>query len=746
MVLVSRLKTYRLTKISSMILLLLICTCAYAQNGIPSDHIIRNADLENYLNPKIKAKVHPEKYPLAQYFRDQFSKYYFYDWKTNDERFATYKEIYKNEKHHQGRGNDHIEKFKATTPWQLPFNYQNGEKVNAYALRHLARQHKMVDIAMMYHYDKKNEEYINYFTEQMRSLNAAVESNQYETIESGNGVFEVFRAGYRVLNWLEIHSLFLGEEAYSDEDQLTTIATLLQHGQHLYERNQKFRKGNHQTKGMSSLALLAILFKDFEGTDKWYETAMTRLGEHLDKEINDDGFQFERTVHYHMSDIANYFYPYQLAKHNNMPVGAEWESKLNSLFTTLVKIAYPDKTAPVLSDDTDQPWAERNEISGSMTLGYLLFGDPEFGYFAKNKVSSKMFWFLTSQQLESLKNVDTKKPSYPSLYFPDTKYYIMREGYDKGDNVMVISAGLDRDKPDHQHGDMIGIQASANGKVILPNYQVRYSLADYEFFKNSMVKNVALVDDQMLGKKYRGNKGGSGFGKFKLLPNPTTIAWETNDTYDFYAGSHDGFEAAGVNYTRQVVYVKDGFWIVKDNFKSDAKHTYKQVWQGHYTPEGTPNLLRCFFEDAKGCDIYQLHGVDTSTCDGAHGKQWNVVGKKEENDFEFVTLIYPFKGYDKGVNTTKGKVGGYAIDKLPFDAKGGNLKSLSKANEAYLFGVNTITIKSTEIQFDFPLDCYLSLSNDKLAIHSLNAEENAITVNEKSVKILPGKQITIDIK
>lgn len=736
-------KTYRAGFLGMTFLLVLYVN---AQNAIPARSVIKNSELYNYLKPSTSASLKLEDITLAQYFREQFSKNYFYDWKTNDERFAIYQKLYKNQKHHKGRSDDHRAKFKATTPWQLPFNYQNGEKVSAYALRHLARQHKMVDVAMMYRFDDKNEEYINYFTEQMRSLNAAVEANKYETIKSGNGVFEVFRSGYRVLNWLEIHSLFLGEEAYSDEDQLTTIATLLQHGQHLYELNQKFRKGNHQTKGMSSLAMLAILFKDFEGTDKWYETAMTRLGEHLDKEINDDGFQFERTVHYHMSDIANYFYPYQLAKLNKMPVGEEWESKLNSLFTTLVKIAYPDKTAPVLSDDTDQPWAERNEIAGSMTLGYLLFENAEFGYFAKNKVSSKMYWFITNEQLELLKDVDTKKPTYGSLYFPDTKYYVMREGYDKGDNMMVISAGLDPDKPDHQHGDMLGIQASANGNIILPNYQVRYSLPDYGFFKNSLVKNVALVDDQMLGKEYKGNKGGSGFGKFKLLPNPTTLAWETNDTFDFYAGSHDGFEAAGVNYTRQVIYVKDGFWIVKDNFTSDATHTYKQVWQGHYTPEGTPNLLRSSFEDATGADIYQLNSVDTSTSDGAHGKQWNVVSKEGEKDFEFVTVIYPYSGYDKGVNISKGQVGGYTINKLPFEAKGDNLKSLSKGNEAYLFGVNTLKMKSTEIQFDFPLDCHLTLFNDKIVIYSLNAKENAITINEKAVKLLPGDQITIDTK
>jgi hypothetical protein len=56
---------------------------------------------------------------------------------------------------------------------------------------------------------------------------------------------------------------------------------------------------------------------------------------------------------------------------------------------------------------------------------------------------------------------------------------------------------VDAKKPDHQHGDILGIQAMANGQVISPNYQTRYSLTDFDFFKNSMVKNVALVDNEL---------------------------------------------------------------------------------------------------------------------------------------------------------------------------------------------------------------------------------------------------------
>ncbi len=729
----------------------MVHTKTWAQE-LPDQRVLGIQELADYLNTDIREGLQIDgeikEGSLAEYFRQAFSDRFFYDHKGIDDRMATYNGLYGNATEHKDRALDHLNKYPAKTQWVLPFNYRNGEPVNAYALRHLARQHKMVDIALMYFNEGKDPKYIKYFVHQMQSLNRALEENKYERIEDGNGIYEVFRAGYRISNWLWIHNMFLNDPAYTDADQLQTIATLLQHGQHLYERNGNFRPGNHQTKGMSGLAVLSILFRDFKGTDKWYDRAMMRLGEHLEKEINPDGFQFERSVHYHMSDINNYFFVYQLAQLNNISVDTTWERKLKSLFTTLVKIAYPDKSAPVLQDDTEIPWAEKNDISGAMTLGYILFNDPEFGYFATDKVDERMYWFLSDPQVELLRHIERKRPSYGSLAFEDTKYYIMRQGWEPNDPMMIISAGLDSDKPDHQHGDMLGIQAMANGKVILPNYQVRYSLEDYELFKNSMVKNVALIDDELLGKEYTSNKGGSGFGKFKKLPVPKVIAWESNDVFDLFIGSHDGFENKAVGYTRQVIYCKDGFWIVKDNFQSKNGHDYKQVWQGHYTSETGPGLLRASFPDATGCDILQLKTVDKAVTSGARGKNWTVVSKTDPDDFDFITLIYPYKGYHNRIDETKQEIilDGWVVNDGLWTITGSDAHMIRKGNGAFLFGISEVHMGKLVVTASQETDLYVLVQGNKLEVRLLGDSKRAITVKqgkgknikETTVMLAPG--------
>ncbi|WP_422859575.1 heparinase II/III family protein [Flagellimonas sp. S174] len=736
-------------KVYSVLLPFVFSCCSLAQ-GIPSDRVLGVEDLKHFLKDDVKSEIAREESiteeQLADYFRKMFSERFFYDHTTFNQRFSQYNKLYQNTEVHKTGALDHLGKYADSTQWVLPFNYLNGEEVNAYALRHLARQHKMADIIFLYFKEGRNPKYIRYFENQLRSLNTALELGKYEKIEDGNGVYEVFRSGYRILNWLWIHNMILNESEYSDQDQLVTIATLLQHGQHLYERNDGFRSGNHQTRGMSALAILSILLSDFEGTDLWYDRAMQRLGEHLDKEINEDGFQFERSVHYHMSDISNYFYVYQLAKRNQIEVGEEWTVKLRGLFSTLVKIAYPDKSAPVLQDDTDTPWAEKNNISEAMTLGYLLFEDPEFGYFASNKVDARMYWFLNQSQVESLHTIKREKPIYGSLAFADTHYYIMREGWNPNDKMLIVSAGLDDEKPDHQHGDMLGIQAMANGRAILPNYQVRYSLSDFQLFKNSMVKNVALVDNELQGKQWTSNKGGSGFGKFKSLPKPEVITWSTNNEFDVFVGSHDGFENLGVEYTRQVVFIKDDFWIVKDNFSADAPHEYKQVWQGHYTLEKGPDLIRATEADASGHDILQLVPVDTVVNSGARGKHWSVVSKKNQRNFSFLTVIYPYRGYNNRIDETKDEVvcRGWNVNDTTWEMKGNKPTSLSKKNSFYFFGVRGLIQKDVRIRFSSETDVFMLDNEKELQIHALGVEPTVLTITyptgkKVKKKLMPGE-------
>ncbi|NNL05425.1 MAG: heparinase [Xanthomonadales bacterium] len=584
---------------------------------------------------------------LAARLRDAFAERYYFDWRRVEGRFDDYRKRFPSrEAQHRSLAKIHAGLYPAAARWKLPYRNLKGNEVTAYELRHLARQHKMLDMAFVHLYDKRDPVHVDYFTGQMRSLNRAFMAGEFEDDEGGNGVYESFRAGYRVLNWLQVHAFFLGSDAYRWQDQVELVRTLLHTGAILHQKNQKFRYGNHQTRGAVALALIAILFRDFAGTEAWYENAMAILDEHLEREVNADGFQFERSVHYHTGDVLNYFRVMQLARINGFDVPTQWERRLKKMFEAAVVLARPDRRLPVLQDDTDQPWAEFNEVDAFMMLGAVLFDDPQINYFAARSVASDIYWLLRGEQFGRLEDLQRRRPQLASSALPQTGYYVMREGWSDGDHHLVISAGLSERKPDHQHGDMLGLVAHANGQEILPNYQVRYSLDDYIDFKNSRVKNVTLVDGLLHGRDWRGNKGGSGFGKWGFLPNPTVIAWRPGPDWDFFAGSHDGYEALGVTTFRSVLFLKGLGWIVRDRLESSTgPHEYQQVWQGHYSQEQGNVHHRATFADGSGLEIVQLGATPDSWARELRRGKGNLVYTQSREHGDFLTLLYPYAGF-----------------------------------------------------------------------------------------------------
>ncbi len=579
---------------------------------------------------------------LLAYLRAESAQRYYFNWKNFRQRFAEYRKNYPGQQSkHAALADSQMSTYPPETHWILPFENLKGKQVSAYELRHLARQNKSVDMALIYYYDNQRADYLHYWLRQIADLNRAFSEGAYD--DAGNGIYENLRAGMRVQNWLFCHHAYLSSTDYDDRSQLLVIKTLLHHGAQLQKRTERYRSGNHHTKGLTALFELAVFCSDFSVAREWQNQAIDGLLQHLQKEINADGFQFERSVHYHIGDIDNYFRVYQLARLNGITLPQIYTEQFRKLFTALAQLAQPNRRLPVLQDDTDAPYSDNNAMDYPMTIGALLFADPVYRYFASNQIAAEIYWRLRPEQMAAFKRMKPAPPRWGSLALPETGYYCMRSGWEKNDLYLTISAGLSAEKPDHQHGDMLGIVAYANGHEILPNYQVKYNDADFAFWKNSWTKSVALVDSLPLGRGWTPNEGGSGFGKWARLPRPRVMEWRTGKPFDYFRGAHDGYDSLGVHYERQVLFVNKSFWIVQDHFSSATPHRYQQVWQGHYDIIGNQQA-RAVFENKSGLQIIQLNSTTGPVARSRFRNKGNVVFQNTSaKDFVFTTLLYPFQ-------------------------------------------------------------------------------------------------------
>ncbi|QKG79462.1 heparinase II/III family protein [Tenuifilum thalassicum] len=744
----------------SLLIALLFSSFARSQDiSKLSKHVPSNNELIGLLNlelyPELKpianefAKGNEDKAlkDLADYFKERFSERYFFSWKNFDQRFKEYNSLYSGrEKFHAKKAAQHMDLYPAYTQWKIGFENLKGETVKSYPYRHLTRQHSAPSIALMYHYSG-DVKFLNYIPEQARSLNVAFNRNEYETIKDGNGAFEAYRAGNRMFNWLMAHQILLASESYTTEQQIEMIRTFVHTANQLYIHNKKYREGNHQTRGMSALAMLSILLPEFKGAEQWQKRAFDFLEEHLEKEVYLDGFQFERTVHYHVDDIDNYFYPWQLAKLNGVQLNPIWDQRVPAMFDVLLKIALPNKKCPVLQDDTDKPLAEFNQIDDVMALGVALFGEPQYKYFASSKISSNYYWFLRSDQIDRLTKTGKKKPQVESCSLPNVGYYVMRNGWSKKSSYAIISAGLTPEKPDHQHGDMLGIQVYANENVLLPNYQVRYYQNDLPQFKNSWTKNVALADSIPQGNNWKGNKGSSGFGKYLTLPKPKVIAWKSNNEFDLFIGSHNGYVENGIETYRTVFFFKKGgFWFVDDYFVAiEGTHSTQQVWQGHYDMVNNSRHIQSIFPNGSGLEIIQLGSDSLNIVKGsARSKGRLIFSKNFIGQTNWNTLLLPFNSFDNQLSVKSYdsfKYNGWSIlqgEKQPKKIKTDARVTISKSNRYLL--INATFAQLDDLKIDLNTAANIWVSNTDNSVQLTNCSVKTIKVN--GIQAEPGETLT----
>ena len=218
-----------------------------------------------------------------------------------------------------------------------------------------------------------------------------------------------------------------------------------------------------------------------------------------------------------------------------------------------------------------------------------------------------------------------------------------------------------------------------------------------------------------------------------------------------YVGSHDGFENVGVKYSRQVIYLKDDFWIVKDNFSSNKTHDYKQVWQGHYSLEQAPDLLHASFDDASGLDIYQVKKADTVLNEGKHGKQWSVVSKNNQANFSFITILYPYKGFLNTIEKAdKLKFKDLALNHSKWKITGAKSISFTKNDKTVFFAVKELGLNDLKIEFSNLSDVFVNIKDQVLTVESIGENETEISFKNKTIQksstLKPGETVEYEIK
>ncbi|MBN1542233.1 alginate lyase family protein [candidate division KSB1 bacterium] len=334
----------------------------------------------------------------------------------------------------------------------------------------------------------------------------------------------------------------------SPETHARMLKTFLGSGRWLYEclRQTPFHPYNWQTQTAMTLGYLAIMFPEFSESDAWLQASRRNMALHFEIDVYPDGGYVERTgsyTHYVFGMFYRYMRLFHLF-HNDTYFFRLGMPRLEQLMEfTALNLAPTGVNCPFNDSRRGTDLAELLADMG------VFFNRPDFIGAAAPALDSARLAALPLQP---------KEPEKRSILFPDSKFAVMREGWNRDAYFLLINFGP---FANHGHYDILDFEAFANGVPIALDAGIGLDgYADpihVSWYKRSPAHNMVTIDGVSCAK--RGISG-------------EDVIWHAGEDLDYFAASHTGYRPyQSALCRRHFVFVQGEYWLILDQVMTAIK-------------------------------------------------------------------------------------------------------------------------------------------------------------------------------
>lgn len=357
-------------------------------------------------------------------------------------------------------------------------------------------------------------------------------------------------------SWPTAYHRFLRSPSFTDDDVCLFVKCCVEHALYLREFH---RSGNWLTMEMNGLYTVGGLFPELRAAAEWRTFAAGKLYEELGTQFLPDGAQIELTPGYHNVALRNIMAIFDKAKvfGRLAELPEDFLTRAEKAYEYNLLLMTPDRNLPRFNDS----WKCNVPAILKQAVGYF----PERRDF---------LWVATGGR-------EGGPPAVTSHPFPYAGYFVMRSGWEREGNYLVLDAG-----PlgyGHVHQDKLNVVLWAYGREILfdggggPYERSRWRSYDIDTFSHN---TVLLMD----GKDGKPQRRGRRDRWANVSKQPIDARWESDPEHDFAAGVYDeGYgdeKTRPAKHTRRVLFLKPDVFVVADTLvPNDAKeHTYQARW------------------------------------------------------------------------------------------------------------------------------------------------------------------------
>ncbi len=402
----------------------------------------------------------------------------------------------------------------------------------------------------------------------------------------GSGVnwMSSLEVAFRVVSWIWAFNFFKDSPKFSPEIFWKAARFVYSHGRHIEKYLSTYYSPNtHLTGEALGLYYIGTQFSFLKSAKAWRDAGAKILFDELDRQILPDGVYFEQSTWYqrYTADFYTHFFILQTLNDGAELTEKQREKlakKVQSLMDFLMAITRPDGTTPLIGDDDGGRLLPRvnsasDDFRAVLSNGAVLFERGDYKFIAKS-FAEESLWLLGAAGARSFENLQEKMPAKQSFSFKCGGYFIMRDGWTETDNYLLIDCGeLGALNGGHAHADALAINLAVGGKTVLVDsgtYSYHESVEIRNYFRSTEAHNTLTIDDQ--SSSATGNKF-----SWKTKANAELKRWISEDRFDFFEGTHDGYRSLpnSATHTREILFLKNDYWIVRDFVATSGRHDYK---------------------------------------------------------------------------------------------------------------------------------------------------------------------------
>ena len=409
--------------------------------------------------------------------------------------------------------------------------------------------------------------------------------------------FSSLEVAFRLISWIWGLEFFRDSKILTADFFLRVLKFIYIHGKHIEKYLSTYYSPNtHLTGEALGLYYLGTQFPFLKPAAHWRKIGEKILFSELDRQISSDGIYFEQSTWYQRYTIDFYTQFLILQTLNSGKTERKLQEKLSeklqSLTDFLMFITRPDGTTPLIGDDDGGKCLPHGVSSSDdfrhvLSTGAVLFERGDYKFVAE-ELKEETLWLLGAGGVSSFETLRAHIPNSNSAWFEDGGYYIMRDGWAKTDNFMLIDCGsLGAMNGGHGHADALAFDLAVGGKTMLVDagtYTYHESEKLRDFFRSTKAHNTLTIDE-------KSSSAANGKFSWETKANAVAHSWISEKRFDFFEGSQDGYERlkyAPATHTRSVLFLKNDYWIVRDFVETTGEHEYNLNF--HFDIETNPHI------------------------------------------------------------------------------------------------------------------------------------------------------------